>query len=120
MALFFDQSWFDEKLQAHHLTRDDVARALGLSPTEIEEMWKDQRELMTREVSVLAALLNVPPEDVADRAGIATPVPVVGGSAGDTAELAQSLDDIRRRLGRLEYNLEEIKSLLQDNPPSPR
>src|SRR5690242_5196814 len=45
MALFFDTEWFDARLAAAHLSRADVARALGLSQGEVDEVWKDQREL---------------------------------------------------------------------------
>ena len=45
MALFFDHAWFDAELAKRHLRRDDVASMLGLSPVEISEIWKDQREL---------------------------------------------------------------------------
>jgi len=101
MALFFDGEWFEARLSAVHLTRADLARALGLDETEIAEVWKDQRELSARDVALIAALLNVPAEDVARHAGISTPVP-----KGD------AISDIARRLERVERMLEDIKSLL--------
>ncbi|HUJ02344.1 MAG TPA: hypothetical protein VLW75_01815 [Rhizomicrobium sp.] len=101
MALFFDGEWFDSRLASVHLSRADLARALGLDDEAIVEVWKDQRELSARDVGLMAALLNAPAEDVARHAGISTPVP-----RGD------SLPDIAKRLERVERMLEDIKSLL--------
>ena len=41
MALFFDKEWFDAKLESAHLSRADLARALGLTDTQVAEIWKD-------------------------------------------------------------------------------
>lgn len=102
MALFFDTGWFDAKLAAAHLSRADLARALGLSDGEIAEMWKDQRELSARHVAVIAALLNANANDVAEHAGISTPVP------------ASTTSDIDVRLTRIERSLEEMKAMLRE------
>lgn len=99
MALFFDIEWFDGQLEAAHLARADVARALGLSEHEIAEVWKDQRELSARDVSILAALLAVSPEEIANHAGISTPVPAQ----------AISLADLAARLARVEAELAALK-----------
>lgn len=103
MALFFDQVWFDAELARRHLGRDDVAAMLGLTPAEIAEVWKDQRELKAADVAILAALLNVAPETVAGRAGISTPVPRAAppGDPGLEARLAaieMKLDAILKKL----------------------
>jgi transcriptional regulator with XRE-family HTH domain len=102
MALFFDTAWFDAKLAAAHLSRGDLARALGLSESQIAELWKDQRELSAREVSLMAALLGATAADVAAHAGISTPVPQVGGANLDA------------RLARIEQSLEELKALVRE------
>ena len=102
MALFFDAGWFDAKLDAAHLSRADLARALGLSDSEIAEMWKDQRELSARHVAVIAALLSANAKDVAEHAGISTPVPAAAPS------------DIDARLMRIERSLEELKAMLRE------
>ena len=44
MALFFDKSWFNERLAAVGLSRANIAAALGLTDSELAEVWKDQRE----------------------------------------------------------------------------
>ncbi|HEY7976778.1 MAG TPA: helix-turn-helix transcriptional regulator [Rhizomicrobium sp.] len=103
MALFFDAAWFDAQLAAAHLTRSDVARALGLSESEIAEMWKDQRELSARDVSTLAALLAATPQEIASRAGISTPVP----------RNQPSLTDLSARLERVEAELAALKARVE-------
>jgi transcriptional regulator with XRE-family HTH domain len=102
MALFFDASWFDAKLAAAHLSRTDLARALGLSDVEIAEMWKDQRELSARQVTIMAGLLGVNAKEIASRAGVSTPVPQESGTALDA------------RLTRIEQSLEELTSLVRE------
>ena len=101
MALFFDGEWFDVRLASVHLSRADLAAALGLNETQIAEVWKDQRELSARDVALMAALLNVPAEDVAKHAGVSTPVPK-----------EDAIADLTRRLERVERKLEELQSLL--------
>lgn len=104
MALFFDTAWFDARLASAHLTRSDAARALGLSDGEIAEVWKDQRELSARDVATLAALLAATPQEIAQHAGISTPVP-----KAQTVSLA----DMAARLERVEAELARIKALLE-------
>ncbi len=104
MALFFDQSWFDGELARRHLRREDVATMLGLSPQEIAEVWKDQRELKAADVAILAALLDTPAETIASRAGVSTPAPKAPSSDGHGLEarlaaIEAKLDAILKRLG---------------------
>jgi transcriptional regulator with XRE-family HTH domain len=110
MALFFDSVWFDARLAAVHLSRVDVARALGIPETGVAEIWKDQRELSVRDVAILAALLGASAQDVAAHAGISTPVP----RPGDVADIGRSIADLSGRLDRVERVLLEIKTLLLD------
>ncbi|MFT3810830.1 MAG: hypothetical protein QM698_13000 [Micropepsaceae bacterium] len=100
MALFFDQAWFDAELGRRHLTRETLGVMLGLSADEIGEVWKDQRELKAADVAVIAALLNVAPEMIANRAGISTPVPKTEGGVGARlAAIEAKLDAILKKLG---------------------
>lgn len=104
MALFFDQAWFDAELGSRHLTREMLGPMLGLSDEQVAEVWKDQRELKAGDVAILAALLNLPPETIALRAGVSTPVPrpAPAADAGVEARLAAieaKLDAILDRLG---------------------
>jgi len=99
MALFFDSQWFDARLAALSLKRADMAASLGMSAEEIAEVWKDQRELSAGHVRLIAALLGVEPKEIANRAGVSTPVP--------------REDDIESRLARIEAEVAEIKALLK-------
>ena len=107
MALFFDSDWFDARLAAAGLTRATVAAALGLSEMQVAELWKDQRELTADNVRVLAMLLAVPPAEIANRAGVSTPVPLE--AAPDGAALRELAD----RLARVERALAEITAMIR-------
>jgi len=110
--LFFDSAWFDSRLAAAHLSRADLARALGVSETGIAEIWKDQRELSAREVAIISALLGASAEDVATHAGVSTPVP--RPPPAGIAEIGPSIGDLAERLDRVERMLIEVKALLLD------
>ncbi len=110
MALFFDQAWFDARLKELGATQDDVARLLKLSTDQVAELWKDQRELRAADVQALASCLKVAAAEVANRAGIATPVP----SAPKAVE--ERLEEINERLTRIERMLVELKTLVLQPP----
>ena len=78
MTLFFDAPWFDEKLAERDLSRSVMAAVAGLSDAELAEVFKDQREVSAGQVAAFAELLGVTAAEVAERAGVSTPVP--GGS----------------------------------------
>jgi transcriptional regulator with XRE-family HTH domain len=109
MALFFDTAWFDAKITARNLTRGDVARALGIGDESLADIWKDQRELSASDVAALAALLGVSVGEVAERAGVSTPVP-----QSNAREAADQLAEIAERLTRLERMVADVKALLID------
>lgn len=109
MALFFDADWFDAHLNGLGLSRGDIATALGLTQDQIGELWKDQRELRAQDVRVLAALLGVTPAEVANRAGISTPVP--REQPGDLAALTA-------RVERIEKLLVELRDILLNRMPN--
>lgn len=101
MALFFDSAWFDAQLERLHLSRDNLAAMLGLDASGVAELFKDQRELKAADVSIMAALFNVPPAEVASRAGISTPVPrkaVDGELEARLSAIEAKLDELLRRL----------------------
>ena len=106
MALFFDTDWFDARLKEFGLKHTDVASALALTPEQVSDMWKDQRELSAADVRHLARLLCVSTEEIATRAGVSTPVPAL--------ENDEALDKLNERLDRLERTLAEIKALVLD------
>ena len=110
MALFFDKDWFDKRLASLGLVRATVAMALGLSEREIDEIWKDQRELSARDVAILANLLDTVPAEIAERAGVSTPAPrPEAPKASDPA-----LKGIEDRLTRIEEKLAELTALLRE------
>lgn len=76
MALFFDQAWFDGKLAERGLSREVLAAVAGMSEAELTLVFKDQRELSAAEVAAFAELLGARPAEIAERAGVSTPVPV--------------------------------------------
>jgi transcriptional regulator with XRE-family HTH domain len=105
MALFFDQAWFDAQLARVGGTRADVARLLGLEREQIDEMWKDQRELSARDVALLGIFLNVEPRMIAERAGVSTPVP----DSLPSTDLA--IIELKARVDQLEM---EMRLILQE------
>ncbi len=111
MALFFDQDWFDQQLKSIERTHEDVATLLRLSSMQVAEIWKDQRELLPHEVSTLAKFLNATPSEVADHAGVSTPVPSEG-NAPDLGVLLDRLEEMNGRLARVERALVDLKSLV--------
>lgn len=128
MALFFDQEWFEARLAEAGLARDTVAAALGLSAEQVDEIWKDQRELTVDEVSILAALLGQPVEDVVNHAGIATPQPSAPQPSGrhvahpapgatplsEMAHIIERLDALDARMAGLERAVAELSMLLRN------
>lgn len=123
MALFFDRRWFDSRLEELGLVRDIVAGALQLSQVQVEEVWKDQRELSEAQVSTLAHLLNVTVEEIAHHAGISTPIPPsistpipTGHPVGDGREMQQMLgllSQMNDRMTRLEEEVVSLRKLMQ-------
>lgn len=102
MALFFDADWFDSRLAAAGLSRADLGRVLGLSESQMTDMWKDQREISAHEVMLMSALLGASTEQIAKHAGISTPVP--------RPESNDTLHRIEARLARIEDSIADIKS----------
>jgi len=112
MALFFDQEWFDRQLENRGLTRDDVARSLRLVRDEVDEIWKDQREISSNEVTMLARLLNAPAAEVVTRAGISTPVPQPAHDQVDSSAVMKKLDEMDERLRRMERAIADLQLMI--------
>jgi len=111
MALFFDQAWFDQHLYDTQHSLDDVAGLLDLTLEQVREIWKDQRELLPHEVAGLAKMFNVTSAEIADHAGVSTPVPVEMGARDLEAVLAQ-LHEMNGRLVRMERVIVDLKMLV--------
>src|SRR5687767_2207702 len=98
MALFFDADWFDAQLFERGLSRSILAAVAGLSNEELALVFKDQMELSAGQVATFAELLGVTPAEVAERAGISTPVPG-----------ADRLAELERRVAALEAEMAKLK-----------
>jgi hypothetical protein len=101
MALFFDAEWFDARLGERGLSRAVLAAAASMSEADIALVFKDQRELSAAEVAVFAELLGATVAEVADRAGISTPVPSRDDPAARIAALERRVAALEAELGRL-------------------
>ena len=101
MALFFDAEWFDARLGERGLSRAVLAAAASMSEADIALVFKDQRELSAAEVAVFAELLGATAAEVADRAGISTPVPSPDDPAARIAALERRVAALEAELGRL-------------------
>ncbi len=112
MALFFDQEWFDARLLERGLNKLTLGAVLGLSVAEIDAMWKDQREISPREVTLLASMLGVTTQEIATRGGAATPIPKAAADTGDIGEVLARLDALDTRLQKLERAQADILALL--------
>lgn len=108
MALFFDQEWFDEKLNARGLNRLALAAILGISAAELDAMWKDQREISAREVALLAEILGVTVAEIAAHGGVSTPIPKAGSDMG---EVLARLDALDARMQKLERGQADLMAL---------
>lgn len=75
MALFFDAPWFDQRLQARGLDRADLAVVAEMDDAELALVFKDQMELSAGQVAAFAELLGVSAAEIAQHAGVSTPVP---------------------------------------------
>ncbi len=98
MALFFDASWFDGKLEERGLSRAVMAAVAGLSEADLAEVFKDQREVSAGQVAAFAELLGVTAAEVADRAGVSTPAPK-----------ADPVADLERRVAALEAEIARLR-----------
>lgn len=111
MALFFDQAWFDAQLTDRGATREDVGRLLGLSASQIAELWKDQRELRAADVAALAQFFNLPAAEIAKRAGVSTPLPA------EAVDVQRRLQEMSDQLSRIERMIVELKTLILTTRP---
>lgn len=101
MALFFDRRWFEEKLAERGLNQRILAAAAGMGEADIVLVFKDQRELSAEEVGIFADLLGVPAAEIADRAGVSTPVPGQGDLTGRLLALEKRVAALEAELARL-------------------
>ncbi len=125
MALFFDQEWFDRKLAAQGTNRTELAAILGVSEPEINDIWKDQREVSPSEVAMIAVFLDESRDEIASRCGVSTSsaeqdAPSTSSLPHDRiAALGDRLTRIEGRLARLEQSLADIHAALLNRRSGP-
>jgi hypothetical protein len=115
MALFFDQDWFNAKLELSSKTKANLAQTLGLELEGVNEIWKDQRELSINDVVLIAGFLSVGVEEVADHAGVSTPNPsdqTVGRAEliAENRKVIDDLDQAKDQIKELEDQLARLKT----------
>ncbi|MDD3445671.1 MAG: hypothetical protein PHS60_09700 [Zavarzinia sp.] len=108
MALFFDATWFDQRLRLLGLGRASIAATLNIPEPEVEALFKDQRELKPTEVVTLAALLAVPVTELTRRAGAGTVAPETEPAAPFEARM----DAVEQAMQRLEERMSRVESLI--------
>lgn len=115
MALFFDQGWFEDKLEAAGLTKPDLARALSITTSELEEMWKDQREISEKEIKTLALVLGASEAEVRNKGGIqgSREARAMATGAQPPVPPPANTASVEARLDRIERLLEDILAELK-------
>ena len=108
MALFFDKSWFDRQLERLGKSHAALAKALGLPLQELAAVWKDQRELRAQDVEVMASFLTVSVAEIANRAGVSTPLRETQAEPKGS-DLEEQLRRALVRIDRLEQEVEVLK-----------
>jgi hypothetical protein len=99
MALFFDDAWFDERLEGRGLSHAALAAAARMSEADLALVFKDQRELSAAEVAAFAELLGEAPAEIALRAGVSTPTPNHNPLEKRLAAIEARLAAIEARMG---------------------
>ncbi len=100
MALFFDSDWFEARLAERGLTPAALAAAAGMSEAELALVFKDQRELSAGDVAAFAELLGVSATEVAEHAGVSTPLRAVNALEARLARIEARLSAIEAALSR--------------------
>jgi hypothetical protein len=101
MALFFDVAWFQAQLAERGIGRAALAAGAAMSDAELGLVFKDQRELSIAEVTAFAELLGATPAEVAERAGVSTPVPGADAAESRLARIEARLAAVEAALARL-------------------
>lgn len=124
MGIFFDQDWFDDRLQSAGLTRASLAQAAGMTIDEVEMVFADRRELEGFEVQAIARMLHADPGEVATRSGAADPgmlaaTPVVRAAPRNEMSAPagfvvtrEVIAGIHERMDRLERMIEMVLNKL--------
>jgi transcriptional regulator with XRE-family HTH domain len=101
MALFFDVAWFEARLDGRGLSRAALAAGAGMNEADLALLFKDQRELSAAEVTAFAELLGASPAEIAEHAGVSTPVPDAAPADDRLARIEARLAAVEAALARL-------------------
>lgn len=99
MSLFFDAAWFDARLAARGLSRDDLNTRLG--DAAVEALYANRRHADPHELATLAEIVNSGLVEVSLRAGVAP-------------RSEASRDDASARIERIEARLDAIDQWIED------
>lgn len=101
MALFFDARWFEARLAERGVAPAALAAGAGMSEADLALVFKDQRELSAAEVTAFAELLGAAPAEIAEHAGVSTPVPRADPTENRLALIEARLAAVEAALARL-------------------
>ena len=121
MALFFDQEWFDDRLNAIGKSREALAAAAGMSADEIDMVFDDRRQVTVTEIQEFAAFLNMDSKTIAFHCGVGDLELEMarehnigqGPSSGDVVMSRDALAGLHERIDRLESLLEMVLTGLE-------
>jgi cyanate lyase len=101
VALFFDARWFEARLAERGVAPAALAAGAGMSEADLALVFKDQRELSAAEVTAFAELLGAAPAEIAEHAGVSTPVPRADPTENRLALIEARLAAVEAALARL-------------------
>lgn len=104
MALFFDASWFDQRLAACGFDRIGLAVAAGIERGELHRIFVNERSPTAEELREFARVLGTDLLEVTIRSGVA-----VRESAPD-ADPEDRIDSIEARLDAIDNWLTEFEA----------
>jgi hypothetical protein len=103
MALFFDASWFDQRLAARGIDRIGLAVAAGVERGELHRIFTNERAPTAEEMNEFARVLGTDLLEITIRCGVAVRESAPGADTGDRIESIEArLDAIDTWLAEFE------------------
>ena len=103
MALFFDASWFDQRLAARGTDRIGLAIATGIDRSELHSIFTNERSPTADELREFSRVLDVDLLEVTIRSGVAVRESAPGAAPEDRIESIEArLDAIDTWLAEFE------------------
>jgi transcriptional regulator with XRE-family HTH domain len=104
MALFFDASWFDQRLAARGIDRIGLAVAAGIERSELHSIFTNERSPTAEELREFARVLGTDLLEVTIRSGVAVRESAPGADPEDR------IDSIEARLDAIDTWLAEFEA----------